>query len=93
MDEGGGRKEGLPKLREILRRQRDETDISVGEIDFMYYFIFLFINHCRPCVNQTLIMSFLWPKFGQTMNSDTEILMIIHWGVYRSTVTGHSINF
>ena len=29
MDDSPQRKDGLPKLREILRRQRDETEVSV----------------------------------------------------------------
>ena len=29
MDDSAQRKDGLPKLREILRRQRDETEVSV----------------------------------------------------------------
>lgn len=32
MEDSAQRKDGLPKLREILRRQRDETEVSVSHI-------------------------------------------------------------
>ena len=44
MDDSSQRKDGLPKLREILRRQRDETDVSVGLNPFTLFFFEYFLK-------------------------------------------------